>query len=147
MKSTFPIKYLILATIVFYSCKEKTVNKLVYITVSSSGGQMGYNSSQKITSDSLIYFFNINLDTIEAVDERKKNKNVELESIIADKQIDSFASIKSGEMTALYDGIDTEITIETIDKKYVVVNAEKHPLWQKIKIAMDVIFKKEFNIR
>ena len=147
MKSTFPIKYLILATVVFYSCKEKTSNKLVSITVSSSGGQMGYNSSQKITSDSLLYFFNINLDTIEAVDGRKKNSNIDLENIIAYNQIDSFASIKSGEMTALHDGIDTEITIETIDKKYVVVNGEKHPFWQKIKIAMDVIFKKEFNIQ
>ena len=146
MKITFPIKYLILATIVFYSCKEKPGNKLISITVSSSGGQMGYNSSQKITSDSLIYFFNINLDTIEAVDGQKKNSNIELENIIADKQIDSFASIKSGEMTAMYDGIDTEIIIETTDKKYVVVNGEKHPLWQKIKEAMEVIFKKEFDI-
>ena len=147
MKNSFLIKYLILAAVFFYSCKEKPGNKLISITVSSSGGQMGYNSSQKITSDSLLYFFNINLDTIEAVDGRKKNSNVELENIITDKQIDSFASIKSGEMTALYDGIDTEIIIETTDKKYVVVNGEKNPLWQKIKLAMDAIFKKEFNIR
>ena len=147
MKISFPIKYLILATIVFYSCKEKPGNKLVSITVSSSGGQMGYNSSQKITSDSLLYFFNINLDTIEAVDGRKKNSNIDLENIIADNQIDSFASIKSGEMTALYDGIDTEITIETTDKKYVVVNGEKSPLWKKIKEAVEGIFKREFNIR
>ena len=146
MKITFPIKYLILATVIFYSCKEKPGNKLVSITVSSSGGQMGYNSSQKITSDSLLYFFNINLDTIEAVDGRKKNSNIELENIIADNQIDSFASIKSGEMTALHDGIDTEITIETIDKKYVVVNGEKHPLWKKIKEAVEGIFKREFDI-
>ena len=146
MKITFPIKYLILATVVFYSCKEKTSNKLASITVSSSGGQMGYNSSQKITSDSLLYFFNINLDTIEAIDGRKKNTNIEFESIIAEKQIDSFATIKSGEMTALYDGIDTEITIETTDKKYVVVNGEKSPLWKKIKEAVEGIFKKEFDI-
>ena len=147
MKISFPIKYLILATVIFYSCKEKPGNKLVSITVSSSGGQMGYNSSQKITSDSLLYFFNINLDTIEAVNGRKKNTNIELENIIADNQIDSFASIKSGEMTALYDGIDTEITIETTDKKYVVVNGEKSPLWKKIKEAVEGIFKREFNIR
>ena len=147
MKIAFPIKYLILATVVFYSCKEKTSNKIVSITVSSSGGQMGYNSSQKITSDSLLYFFNINLDTIEAVNGRKKNTNIDLENIIADNQIDSFASIKSGEMTALYDGIDTEITIETTDKKYVVVNGEKSPLWKKIKEAVEGIFKREFNIR
>ena len=94
MKIAFPIKYLILATVVFYSCKEKTSNKIVSITVSSSGGQMGYNSSQKITSDSLLYFFNINLDTIEAVNGRKKNTNIDLENIIADNQIDSFASLK-----------------------------------------------------
>ena len=106
---------------------------------------MGYNRSQKITADSLLYFFNVNLDTIEAVDGRKKNSDNELENIIADNQIDSFATIKSGEMTALYDGIDTEITIETTDKKYVVVNAEKNPLWRRIKVAMDGIFNKEFN--
>lgn len=145
MKNSFPVKYLILAVVVFYSCKEKPSNKLISITVSKSGGQMGYNSSQKITSDSLLYFFNINLDTIEAVDGRKKNSNYELENIIADNQIDSFATIKSGEMTALYDGIDTEITIETTDKKYVVVNGEKNPLWQRIKVAMDGIFNKEFK--
>ena len=50
-------------------------------------------------------------------------------------------------MTALYDGIDTEITIETTDKKYVVVNGEKSPLWKKIKEAVEGIFKREFNIR
>lgn len=145
MKNSFPIKYLILAVVVLYSCKENPNNKLVSITVASSGGQMGYNSSQKITSDSLLYFFNINLDTIEAIDGRKKNPNIKLENIIAEKQIDSFALINNGELTALYDGIDTEITIETTNKKYVVVNGDKYPLWQKIKSTMGSVFKKAFN--
>jgi hypothetical protein len=137
-----------IATVLFYSCKENTTNnKLISITVSSSGGQMGYNSSQKITADSLIYFFNINLDTIEAINGRKKNPNVELEKIIANNQIDSFSLIKNGELTALYDGIDTEITIETTEKKFVVVNGQNDPLWQRIKLAIDSIFKKEFNIK
>lgn len=142
------IKYIFLFTIVLNSCKEKNNdNQLISISFSSSGGQMGFNGSQKITSDSLIYFYNINLDTIDAIDERKANNNYPLNNIISDKEIEILSTVKNGESTIAFDGIDTELTIETKSKKYVIVNGEKDPLWQKIKLAIGGIFKKEFNVK
>ena len=140
------IKYLIFFTIVFNSCKEKTNgNQLISISLSSSGGQMGYNSSQKITSDSLIYFYNINLDTIKAIDESKINTRYKLEEMITEKEIESLPAIKNGERTIAYDGVDTELIVETKKRKYVVVNGDKDPLWQKIKLSMATIFDEEFK--
>lgn len=142
------IKYILLFTVAFNSCKEKTKeNQTVSISFSSAGGQMGYNSIEKITSDSLIYFYNINLDTIEAVDERKVNAQYKLSEIITQEEIESLPAIKNGERTIAYDGVDTELIVETENKKYVVVNGEKDSLWQKIKLAIDSIFKKEFTIK
>lgn len=148
MKNSFSIKYLILAAVVLNGCKEKINDgQIISISFSSSGGQLGFNSTQKITSDSLVYFCDIYVDTIAAIDERKANKSYSLNDMISDKEIETLSTVKSGESTIAFDGIDTKLVVETKSKTYVVINAEKDPLWLKMQSTFNGIFKKEFNAK
>lgn len=115
------------------------------ISISTFGGEMGYYQSLKITTDSLYYNFNLEVDTTKRKSEKKINSHYKLEDIVNANQLINFAKIKNGESRQPVDGTDTEIEIKTNQKTYSIVNGEGNISWQTIEIAISKILNNEFT--
>lgn len=125
--------------------KNNTNTSISKISYSTTGGRSGNYESLDISADSLFYLQarRGNEKTI-----RKKTEKVFWDSLTRAINLKDFDKIKSNPGHALYDGIDTTISIEAGDQKHSLINGNEDTLhYKRIGPLTDLLEKKLSQLR
>jgi hypothetical protein len=124
---------------------DKANNTISKISYSTTGGRSGNYESADISIDSLIY-----------IQARRGNEKIIKEkteqafwnSLTKSINLQDFDKIKSYPGHALYDGIDTTLSIETVTEKHTLVNGGEDSVnYSKIKPFTDILENELVRLR
>lgn len=112
------------------SCNDRAMQKgnaetgITKISYSTTGGRSGNYESLNVTADSLVY---LQARRGEEKTTSEKTPTDLWRQLVASINLNDFDRIKSNPGHALYDGIDTTLSIESAAKTHTLVNGNEDP--------------------
>jgi hypothetical protein len=141
-----------LSTIATSKCNNTTTQKnnnanspIAKIVYSTTGGRSGNYESLDISTDSLVY-----IQARRGNEKMIKEKTAKVfwDSLTKSITLQDFDKIKSNPGHALYDGIDTTLSIEAGTKQHTLVNGSEDPVnYSKIRPFTDILEKELVRLR
>lgn len=106
------------------SVKGNAATTITKISYSTTGGRGGNYESLNVTADSLVY---LQARRGEEKTTSEKTPTDIWRQLVTSIKLDDFDRIKSNPGHALYDGIDTTLSIESAAKTRILVNGNEDP--------------------
>jgi len=113
---------------------DNTENEITAVSISTIGGFTAVPSNGytiRITRDSVYCLFSA-IDTAQSTLKSYSNTEEKWNLLLDKIELEKFADAKEGESRQPYDGIDIKISITTKKGRYVKLNADNSPSWDRL---------------